>query len=133
MEVRTCRNCGRLFNYITGFPVCPACVDQLEKKFRQVKDFIRENPRSTVQEIADANEVSVKQLKQWIREERLTFSNDSPIGLECEKCGAMIKTGRFCTACKGKMADNLQGMMQHKTEPEEKKDPRDPKNRMRYL
>lgn len=44
MEVMNCRNCKRLFNYITGPMICPACKDKLEKKFGEVKQFIRENP-----------------------------------------------------------------------------------------
>ena len=31
MEVMNCRNCKRLFNYITGPMICPACKDKLEK------------------------------------------------------------------------------------------------------
>ena len=42
MNVRNCRNCGRLFNYIAGAPVCPACKDELEKKdlVQQCKEII---------------------------------------------------------------------------------------------
>ena len=30
MDVRSCRNCGRLFNYLQGPPICPACRKKLE-------------------------------------------------------------------------------------------------------
>ena len=93
MEIKNCKGCGRLFNYLGGPPLCPACVANLEKKFVEVKAYIRENPAATMQQISDDNDVSTKQLKQWGREERLRFTDDSPIGMECEKCGAMIKTG----------------------------------------
>ena len=48
MEVMNCRNCKRLFNYITGPMICPACKDKLEKKFGEVKQFIRENPNKNI-------------------------------------------------------------------------------------
>ncbi|MEE3356977.1 MAG: flagellar protein [Lachnospiraceae bacterium] len=120
MDVRNCRSCGRLFNYIGGPQICQACRDKLEVKFQQVKNFIRENPQASIQDICDANEVSVQQLHQWVREERLQFSKDSPIHLECENCGAIIYTGRFCDNCKASMANNLTKAF-HKEEPKKER------------
>ena len=105
MDVRNCRSCHRLFNYLSGPDICPECKDKAEKKFQNVKEFVRENPRASIQEVADAKEVTTNQIRQWIREERLEFSSDSPVGIECEKCGATIRTGRFCETCKNKMAN----------------------------
>ena len=82
MDVRNCRNCGRLFNYIGGPNICQACRDEAEKKFANVKEYIQDNPRSSMQEISDANDVTTNQIRQWIREERLQFSDDSPIGIK---------------------------------------------------
>jgi flagellar operon protein (TIGR03826 family) len=107
MDVRNCRNCGRLFNYLGGPNICESCRSETEKKFQDTKEYIRENPRASIQEISEANEVSTNQIRQWIREERLQFSDDSPIGIECEICGATIKTGKYCEACKNKTADAL--------------------------
>lgn len=110
MEVRSCKNCGRLFNYVQGQPICTACKQKLEDKFIKVRDYIREHESASMKEISEENDISVKQLKQWVREERLTFSSKSPVGIECENCGAMIRTGRFCDKCKNNMANNLKAM-----------------------
>jgi flagellar operon protein (TIGR03826 family) len=107
MEVRNCRLCGKLFNYIGGIPVCPACKEELEKKYNQVKEYIRENQKATMAEISEDNDVSIQQINQWVREERLVFTDDSPIGIECENCGKSIKTGRYCEMCKNTMAKEL--------------------------
>lgn len=107
MDVRSCRSCKRLFNYIGGHQICPECKEALEKKFYEVKEFIRDNPHAGVQEVADATEVETKQLQQWVREERLQFSSDSDVAMQCEKCGKKIFTGRFCDACKANMANSL--------------------------
>ena len=132
MDVRSCRNCGRLFNYLQGPPICPACRKKLEDKFERVKDYIREHETATMQEISDDNDVSVKQIKQWVREERLTFTDNSPVGIECENCGTMIRTGRFCDACKNKRASNLKKM--YEMPPKEDKGIRQrDKDRMRFL
>ncbi len=133
MEVRPCKSCGRLFNYIAGPPRCPACTDRLEKKFQEVKTYIWEHKTATMKQIAEDNDVSINQLRQWVREERLTFSDDSPVGMECEMCGATIKTGRFCMSCKTKMNNTLSSVLPEDAPVEHRKDYRDTKSRMRYL
>lgn len=107
MEVITCRSCGRLFNYIGGARVCQNCQRKLEEKFVEVKKYVRENPHIDIAELSETMEVSVRQIKQWVREERLIFSDDSPVGLPCEGCGTMIKTGRYCAKCKNEMSTGL--------------------------
>lgn len=108
MNVRNCRKCGRLFNYITGMPICQACKEAEEAKFQTVKEFVRgEGRNATIPEISEACEVDPGQIRQWIREERLTFDENSPMGIECESCGTTIKTGRFCEKCKNDIARGL--------------------------
>lgn len=67
MEVRNCRSCGRLFNYMGGAPLCPACQKKLEEKFQEVKAFLEENPNSSVETVADELDVSVKQIRHHYR------------------------------------------------------------------
>ncbi len=134
MEVRNCRGCGRLFSYIQGGSyLCPACQAELEDKFEVAKKYIRENTGATIQEVADEADVSVKQIEKWVREERLAFSDDSPVGIACEKCGKMIRSGRFCENCKSSMASNFSELYQKpkKVEPAVKKDSKE--NKMRFL
>lgn len=107
MEVRNCKFCGKLFNYIGGPPVCAGCKEELEKKYTQVKEFVRENKSATMYEIAEGNDVSMQQINQWVREERLVFTDDSPIGIDCESCGRSIKTGRFCDMCKNTLTNDI--------------------------
>lgn len=110
MEVRTCKQCKRIFNYLTGPSICPACRDLLEEKFLEVKEYIRDNPKEGINEVAKANEVSVNQIRRWIREERLSFSEDSGIGIDCESCGKMIRSGRLCQSCKDKLLGKVDEM-----------------------
>ena len=42
MELMNCRNCKKLFNYIAGEKLCPACKERLEEKFQEVKKYIEE-------------------------------------------------------------------------------------------
>lgn len=131
MDVRNCKGCGKLFNYLSGPPLCPKCLKSLDDKFAVVKEYIYNNPGASIQEVADANEVTVSQLRKWVREERLAFAENSVIGLECEGCGAMIKTGRFCKFCKDKMTNNLSNVYKQPVEEPKKTLKDNPK--MRFL
>lgn len=111
MEARNCKGCNRLFNYIGGLPLCTACKEALEAKFVEVKEYIYENPKSSVKEVAEANDVSVKQIKQWIREDRLILSEPSADGVVCERCGTPICSGRFCETCKVKISNNMERVL----------------------
>lgn len=134
MDVRNCRGCGRLYNYIGGSyrNLCPDCVRKLEEKFDIVKDYIEENHSATMNQISEDCDVSVGQLEKWVREERLCFADDSPIGIPCENCGKTIKSGRYCEACKNTLANQLGSMYAINYEEDDEKD-KNSRARMRYL
>ena len=117
MDVRNCKGCSRLFNYIGGQPLCPECSKALDVKFDEVRDYVYDHPRAGMQEVAEENDVTIAQIKRWIREERLAFSDDAQVGLECEGCGKMVRTGRFCEACKAKYINDFSSYIRPKEEP----------------
>ncbi len=106
-NIRNCSRCGKMFNYIVGDVICENCKKEIEEKFQQVKKYIEENPGSGLRQIAEECEVSTKQLKKWILEERLVFTEGSPIQITCENCGARISTGRLCAKCKATVTNAL--------------------------
>ena len=133
MEVLNCKGCGRLFNALTRTRLCPNCQAKLEEKFQEVKKYVNDNPGSTIEMVSQECEVSAKQIKQWIRDERLSFSEESMQGIECEQCGTMIRSGRFCEACKTKLHNELRSATRMSTPvSDDKKSTRD-KDRMRFL
>lgn len=124
MDVRNCRKCGKIFNYIGGQPICPSCKEALEGKFNEVKEYIRDNPKAGISKICEDCEVETGQLQQWIREERLVLSDDSPAGIPCEKCGTIIHSGKYCEKCKAELANGLSASISKPdaNKPEPKKD-----------
>ncbi len=134
MNVRNCRKCGKLFNHIAGMPICPACKEKLEEKFQDVKKYVREHPQADIKEVAEECEVEVGQIQQWIREERLEFTSDSPVKLPCENCGEMIRSGRFCEKCKNNITKNLSSVIE-KPKPvrQEPKKVQETGSKMRFL
>ncbi len=134
MNVRNCRKCGKLFNYMFGMPICPACKDKLEEKFQAVKKYIRENRLADIKQVAEDCEVEVGQIQQWIREERLEFTEDSPVKIPCKNCGASIRSGKYCEKCKREMTNNLSSVMDKpKAVLVEPKKPQSTGNKMRFL
>lgn len=111
MNVRNCRRCGRIFNYVTGIPLCPNCKDAMEKKFQEVKEYIRAHKGVGITEVSEACDVEPAQITQWLREDRLEVTEDSAIMLSCENCGAPIRSGRFCERCKNTMVQGLQSVL----------------------
>ena len=74
MEVRTCKNCGRLYNYIGKItPVCPVCMKELEEKFEACRKFIKENPGANIQKVSDETGVSMKMDAQAMGKRRTPF------------------------------------------------------------
>ena len=133
MNVTNCRGCGRLFNVLSNERLCPQCKQKIEDVFQKVKQYLEENPNASVNQVAEDNEVSVKQIKQWVREERLTFSEDSVQGIDCENCGRMIRTGRFCESCRQSLANTSRSAMDtpKSFEPDHKNGKE--RDRMRFL
>ena len=132
MEIATCRTCGRLFNVMSREKICPNCKAALEDKFQEAKKYLDENPNTSIEVLSKECEISVKQIKDWIREERLAFREGSGCGINCEQCGTMILTGRFCDLCKQKIHNNLSSAITPTRKEDPKKNDRD-RDRMRFL
>ena len=96
-----------MFNYITGPVVCPNCREALEAKFQEVKQYIRDHKGVGIAEVSEACSVDAAQIRQWLRDDRLEVTEDSALMLNCEGCGAPIRSGRFCDRCRANMANTF--------------------------
>lgn len=132
MDVKSCRRCRALFHHVVGPQICPQCKKLDEEDFQRVKEYLYDNPGATMATVCEEAEVTVKQVQRYLREGRLTVSEDSPIGIDCESCGVKISTGRYCDKCRTSMANQFSSVSKGQQKPKEK-----PKtntsNRMRYL
>lgn len=134
MNVRNCRKCGKIFNYVSGPPICMQCKEALEAKFQEVKQYIYDNRYASIPQVSEACDVSPNQIQQWLREERLELAEGSGITLFCENCEAPIMSGRFCDKCKNSMADQLSNSIKkpEAPKPKPKKDTKE-NPKMRFL
>ncbi|MCQ2521859.1 MAG: flagellar protein [Lachnospiraceae bacterium] len=117
MAIINCKKCGKMFSPFGDQKICQACKDALEEKYQEVKRYVDEHKVATMTQICEDCEVDQKQVQQWVREERLIFADNSQIKFNCEHCGAVINTGRFCEKCKKAQADVFGNAFQRKAAP----------------
>ncbi len=130
-DVRNCRRCGRMYNYLGGPPICIDCKNADEEVFKKIKAYLYDYPGATLSQVALDCDVSVEKIKMFLREGRLEITDGANIILECEKCGKSIKTGRFCTECQSQLHHDISGTV-GKSEKEDK-EVKKPGVGMRYL
>ncbi len=134
MNIRNCKVCGRIFNYVSGPVTCPGCRESLEAKFQEVKEYIREHKGAGIAQVAEACDVEAAQIRQWLKDERLEVTEDSALYLTCESCGAAIRSGRFCEKCKGNMTRDLNDLLgANKPKPAPRKQNKEDGAKMRFL
>ena len=109
MNIVQCQFCKKPFTSLGG-RVCPACLEQIDKDFITVRDYIYEHKHSNIDLIAEETEVKKQVILHLLKEGRLII--DSPDGggggyLFCEMCKKSINTGRLCKDCMGKVASTM--------------------------
>ena len=134
MNIRNCRVCGKIFNYVSGPSTCPACRESLEAKFQEVKEYIREHKGVGITQVAEACDVEPAQIRQWLKDDRLEVTEDSALYLTCESCGAAIRSGRFCEKCKNNVTQDLKNILNTgRPKPAPKKETKEDGAKMRFL
>ncbi len=133
MDVKSCRRCKTLFHHVVGPQLCQRCKRKDEEDFARVKEYLYENPGASMTTVCEEVDVTVRQVQQYLREGRLTVSKDSPIGIECERCGVRISTGKFCDSCRTSMANQFSSITKGMRKEIDDKPEAKQSNKMRYL
>lgn len=107
MNVTNCPRCGKLFNKLRR-DICPSCGQQEDKEYEIVRDYIYDNPKSDVTTVSEDTGIPVETIVKFLRENRLLNVSGTPI-LECEGCGSMIASGKYCSDCSSRLGKALSG------------------------
>lgn len=102
MTLKNCAKCGRMFSGESHQRFCSNCSENDEDQFKIVREYIYDNPDCTVKETAEATEVPEEKILKFLRQGKLTLKGDG-VGLDCERCGKSIPSGRFCDNCAREM------------------------------
>lgn len=115
MNIRNCKECGRLFQYDGISKLCYRCRKKDDEDFRIVKDFLYENPKETITVVSEETDVSEEKILRYLREGKLEIVGENPgILLDCESCGKAIRTGRYCEKCAQNMERGLKSGFERK-------------------
>ena len=107
MKLINCKECGRLFSS-AGQKVCPDCQNSEEEKFELVKNYLWDNPNSTVKKVSEETGVEEDLIIKFMREDRLAAEGlIVDYTLKCKRCKAEIKSGSFCENCRAKMINDF--------------------------
>lgn len=107
MDLRNCPECGKVFAFIRT-NLCSSCQQIDEENFKKVRMFIAKNPGEDIVTVSKETEVSENKIIRYLRDGKIAVATqDSNIRLECEVCGKLISTGRFCKDCSGRLSAGL--------------------------
>ena len=106
-----CDKCGKLFSSLHGEKLCPSCnaVDQAAQD--KMKEYLRENPKASLKEAAEATGApadSLKRLSIEVMSAKLNSNKKVDAVYPCANCGTMIKSGTYCPACAAELQKKAQ-------------------------
>lgn len=107
MEIKVCKKCKRLFNYVAGECFCMDCLEYVDKAFKRVNRYVTEHNEVSMDEASTDCNVPLVQVQTWIHEEKLHTVDEEKIYSTCEKCGKSIPSGNFCVLCKNEIIGEM--------------------------
>ncbi|HEU4964909.1 MAG TPA: TIGR03826 family flagellar region protein [Bacilli bacterium] len=107
MGLANCKHCGRLYNQNSFHDICNACVKEEEQMFFDVRDYLKENRRATINEVHEATEVPISTIMKFLRDGRLSVLENHNLKFPCDSCGEPISEGRYCRSCKDRLTSQL--------------------------
>jgi len=109
MNILSCKYCRKPFASLGG-RICPDCLEQIDRDFITVRDYIYEHKQTNIDLVAEETEVPKAIILHLLKEGRLIL--DGPVGdggaLFCERCKKPISTGKLCKGCADKVASTLE-------------------------
>ena len=54
MAIKKCKGCGSIFDGIT--PYCSRCMQEIDYRYKNVRDYLYENPDETVDQVSEATD-----------------------------------------------------------------------------
>jgi len=109
MNIIQCSFCKKPFQSY-GRRICGICLEQMDKDFIVVRDYIYEHKQTNMDKVSEETGVSKNTIFYLLKEGRLILDDDSEGGgmLFCESCKKPINSGRLCRDCKTKFSNKME-------------------------
>jgi len=120
-----CPRCGKL--YVATKEVCPACEKGIEEEYQRCIDYLRDNKLVNIYVLSEEVDVTVKQIKKFIQQGRISVAEFSNMKYPCESCGTEIYEGKLCASCRERLEKGIKKALvdksnEDKSKEEKKKD-----------
>lgn len=104
-----CANCDKIMVANQFRDICEDCYKEEEKKFETVHKYMRkrENRAATMEQIVEATDVSDELILKFIKNGRIQVKQFPNLGYPCDKCGAIIQTGKLCENCAAELRKEI--------------------------
>ncbi|MCY7779186.1 TIGR03826 family flagellar region protein [Bacillus haynesii] len=108
-QLANCPRCNALFMKSSFQTVCASCLKEEERAYETVYKFLKkqENRQSTMFQIVEKTGVEEELILKFIRQKRIQISNFPNLGYPCERCGTLIREGRYCMSCEQDLASQM--------------------------
>ncbi len=119
-QLQNCPKCGKLF--VKGVrDICPDCYEQVEEEYRAVAQYLRkkENRRANIYEVSEATGVSIRQIRLFIQQGRLSLADLPEMGYPCQSCSRIIREGNLCKACSKKLSRQMKKVLEEESKHKE--------------
>ena len=122
MTIRNCKRCGKIFQYDGVHKICKNCRVQEEQDFEKVKEFLKENPNSSINVVSEETGVEKKTIIEFIKNDRLIAEDlEIDVTIRCQRCGKEIKHGKYCDKCISDMKNEIESVTKKKEKPNKRK------------
>lgn len=82
---------------------CTECGNVEYNDYGKVRNYLEEHRGATQDEVFRMTGVAKWKIREFLIEEKIEIAPDSITYLKCEKCGANIRSGRYCENCRKKI------------------------------
>lgn len=101
-----CKKCNRVFSSVDGGLLCSRCNENVDTEFDRVREYIYDNPTSSVKDVSMGTGVSADSILKWIRDGRIVLGDHANIAF-CERCSEPTDGMRFCPKCIRELSSGL--------------------------
>lgn len=109
MDLSNCPECGEIYIKSKFRDVCEKCWREEEAAYDTVSKYMRkrENRAATMLQVVEATGIPEFLILKFIKTGKLQITQFPNLGYPCDKCGAIIRTGRLCVSCAGEIVNDL--------------------------
>jgi len=110
LKVAHCRMCGKVFQ-VTLRNLCPECAEIHDRQFEALDRYLFRNRHATVEQAAEATGVPIRQIREWIRNKKISLSAYPNLTDICDLCGSPTRNGHLCARCSDRLKHDIEKML----------------------